>query len=44
MDIDSDIIKEDISEENKSDQNSEVEYLQNRNMQVAFTPNNEEEA
>ncbi|CAD8162932.1 unnamed protein product [Paramecium octaurelia] len=44
LDIDSDIIKEDISEENKSDQESDVGYTQNRNIQVAFTPNNEEEA
>ncbi|CAD8181895.1 unnamed protein product [Paramecium pentaurelia] len=44
LDIDSDIIKEDISEENKSDQESDGGYMNNRNMQVAFTPNNEEEA
>ncbi|CAD8082317.1 unnamed protein product [Paramecium sonneborni] len=43
LDIDSDIIKEDISQENKSDQESDGGYIQNRNIQLAFTPNNEEE-
>ncbi|CAD8093269.1 unnamed protein product [Paramecium sonneborni] len=44
LDIDSDIIKEDISQENKSEQESDIAYIQNRNIQVALTPNNEEEA